>query len=90
MDGSDASLTHVVDMVPALIPFGLGLGFVFGPLFNVILAGVDDREVGSASGTLNAIQQLGNAIGVAVLGDGVLLADGPRAPARRRRCATPR
>lgn len=67
VDGSDASLS-TWDMVPALIPFGLGLGFVFGPLFNVILAGVDDREVGSASGTLNAIQQLGNAIGVAVLG----------------------
>ncbi|HEY6761482.1 MAG TPA: MFS transporter [Baekduia sp.] len=54
-------------MVPALVPFGLGLGFVFGPLFNVILAGVDDREVGSASGTLNAVQQLGNSIGVAAL-----------------------
>jgi hypothetical protein len=37
------------------------------PLFNVILAGVDEHEVGSASGTLNAIQQLGNSIGVAVL-----------------------
>ena len=31
-------------------------------------AGVDDDEVGSASGTLNAIQQLGGALGVAVLG----------------------
>jgi hypothetical protein len=40
---------------------------VFGPLFNVILAGVDEHEVGSASGTLNAIQQLGSSIGVAVL-----------------------
>jgi MFS family permease len=54
-------------MVPALVPFGLGMGFVFGPLFNVILAGVEDREVGSASGTLNAVQQLGNSIGVALL-----------------------
>jgi EmrB/QacA subfamily drug resistance transporter len=54
-------------MVPALVPFGVGLGFVFGPLFSVILAGVDDREVGSASGTLNAVQQLGNSIGVALL-----------------------
>jgi hypothetical protein len=54
-------------MVPALVPFGLGLGFVFGPLFNVILAGVDDREVGSASGTLNAVRQLGNSVGVALL-----------------------
>jgi EmrB/QacA subfamily drug resistance transporter len=55
------------ELVPALFAFGLGMGFVFGPLFNVILAGVDEHEVGSASGTLNAIQQLGNSIGVAVL-----------------------
>ena len=55
------------ELLPALFVFGLGLGFVFGPLFNVILAGVDEREVGSASGTLNAIQQLGNSIGVALL-----------------------
>ena len=53
--------------MPALLAFGLGMGFVFGPLFNVILAGVEEHEVGSASGTLNAIQQLGNSIGVAVL-----------------------
>jgi EmrB/QacA subfamily drug resistance transporter len=55
------------ELVPALFGFGLGMGFVFGPLFNVILAGVEEHEVGSASGTLNAIQQLGNSIGVAVL-----------------------
>jgi EmrB/QacA subfamily drug resistance transporter len=55
------------ELVPALLVFGLGMGFVFGPLFNVILAGVEEHEVGSASGTLNAIQQLGNSIGVAVL-----------------------
>jgi MFS family permease len=67
------TVTHVgvdvtsLQMAPANLLIGLGLGFVFGPLFNVILAGVDDEEVGSASGTLNAIQQLGNSIGVAVL-----------------------
>jgi hypothetical protein len=33
----------------------------------VILAGVGEHEVGSASGTLNAVQQLGNSVGVAVL-----------------------
>jgi MFS family permease len=55
------------DLLPALLVFGLGLGFVFGPLFNLILAGVSDHEVGSASGTLNAVQQLGNSIGVALL-----------------------
>jgi EmrB/QacA subfamily drug resistance transporter len=55
------------ELVPALFAFGLGMGFVFGPIFNVILAGVEEHEVGSASGTLNAIQQLGNSIGIAVL-----------------------
>ena len=55
------------ELAPAFFVFGLGLGFVFGPLFNVILAGVQEHEVGSASGTLNAIQQLGNSIGVALL-----------------------
>jgi hypothetical protein len=33
-----------------------------------VLAGVDDDEVGSASGVLNAMQQLGGAIGIAVIG----------------------
>jgi EmrB/QacA subfamily drug resistance transporter len=55
------------ELLPAMLVFGLGLGFVFGPLFNVILGGVEEHEVGSASGTLNAIQQLGNSVGVAVL-----------------------
>jgi EmrB/QacA subfamily drug resistance transporter len=55
------------ELLPALFVLGLGMGLVFGPLFNVILAGVADHEVGSASGTLNAVQQLANSIGVAVL-----------------------
>lgn len=47
---------------------GLGLGLVVAPLFSFILAAVTDDEVGSASGVLNAFQQLASAIGVAVLG----------------------
>src|SRR6185312_10257915 len=31
-----------LQMAPANLLIGLGLGFIFGPLFNVILAGVDD------------------------------------------------
>jgi EmrB/QacA subfamily drug resistance transporter len=65
--GHDAIAVTTWQLVPALLVFGLGLGLVFGPLFNVILAGVEEHEVGSASGTLNAVQQLGNSIGVAVL-----------------------
>jgi MFS family permease len=55
------------DVAWPLLAGGLGMGWVFGPMFNIILAGVRDHEVGSASGTLSAIQQLGNATGVAVL-----------------------
>ncbi len=44
------------------------MGAMLAPLFDFVLAGVDDDEVGSASGVLNAMQQLGGAIGIAVIG----------------------
>jgi EmrB/QacA subfamily drug resistance transporter len=55
------------DLAPSLAACGVGLGWVFGPMFNIILAGVREHEVGSASGTLTAVQQLGNSLGVALL-----------------------
>lgn len=54
--------------MPGVLIVGLGMGLMIAPLFDFILAGVDDHEVGSASGVLNAVQQLGSAVGVAVLG----------------------
>jgi hypothetical protein len=38
------------------------------PFFDIVLAGVEQHETGSASGTLTAVQQLGGALGIAVLG----------------------
>lgn len=38
------------------------------PFFDIALAGVEDSETGSASGVLNAQQQLAGSIGVALLG----------------------
>jgi hypothetical protein len=55
------------DLAAPLLVSGIGLGWVFGSMFPIILSGVQDHEVGSASGTLTAIQQLGNAGGVAIL-----------------------
>ena len=46
----------------------VGLGMIVSPLFDFILASVDEHEVGSAAGVLNAVQQLAGAIGVAVFG----------------------
>jgi hypothetical protein len=41
---------------------------IFVPLFDIIMGDIEDREVGSASGLLESIQQLGASLGVAVLG----------------------
>jgi EmrB/QacA subfamily drug resistance transporter len=58
---------HLHFTAPLLIA-GIGMGMVFVPLFDIILAGVADHEVGSASGILQALQQLGMSLGVAGLG----------------------
>jgi EmrB/QacA subfamily drug resistance transporter len=58
---------------------GLGLGLVFGPLIQRILAAAAPDEVGSASGALNAAQQIATALGVAVLGTVFFTATDPRA-----------
>ncbi|MFC4588381.1 MFS transporter [Sphaerisporangium corydalis] len=54
--------------VPALLLTGIGMGMLMAPFFNIVLAGVEQHETGSASGSLTAIQQLGSAFGVALLG----------------------
>jgi hypothetical protein len=62
-----ASLTSW-ELAPAELLLGIGMGLLIAPLFSIILAAVNDEEVGSASGVLNAVQQLGSAVGVAVIG----------------------
>ena len=47
---------------------GFGMGMVFVPMFDVILAGVAPHEIGSASGLLESIQQLAMSIGIAAVG----------------------
>jgi hypothetical protein len=56
------------DLIPALLFTGIGLGMFLAPFFDIVLAGVEGGEYGSASGTLNAVQQFAGALGVAVLG----------------------
>ncbi|WP_433021682.1 MFS transporter [Kribbella sp. CA-294648] len=60
--------TTVWNLVPATLVCGIGAGMVFAPLFDIILASIDDQAAGSASGVLTAMQQFGGAIGVAVIG----------------------
>lgn len=57
-----------LQLIPSFVVCGLGVGSVIAPLLNVILAGVDPRDAGSASGVGTTLQQLGGAVGVAVIG----------------------
>ena len=50
-----------------LLALGFGLGGIIAPLFATIVAGVTPAEIGSASGSLGAIQQLAGSLGVAAL-----------------------
>ncbi len=67
-------------LAPALIVTGVGMGMVMSPFFDIVLAGVEPEETGSASGALTAVQQLGGAFGVALLGT-VFFGVGPAAGA---------
>jgi EmrB/QacA subfamily drug resistance transporter len=60
--------TTTAATVPPELMFGIGLGMLVSPLFDFVLASVTDAETGSASGVLNALQQLAGAVGVAVIG----------------------
>jgi EmrB/QacA subfamily drug resistance transporter len=68
-------LSQVTDQVnewallPPFVIAGIGLGTTFGALFQTILSGVPHKDAGSASGALQAFQQVGGALGVAMIGE---------------------
>jgi EmrB/QacA subfamily drug resistance transporter len=59
---------HSWQMIPALFTGGVGLGLLIAPSLNFILAGIGGADVGSASGVLTTVQQIGGALGVAAIG----------------------
>lgn len=54
--------------VPALAGYGFGVGLATAQLGNVVLADVPPSASGQASGTETTAQELGSALGIAVLG----------------------
>ncbi|GAA1229994.1 MFS transporter [Oryzihumus leptocrescens] len=54
-------------LVCPLFVCGLGMGCCFGSLFAVALGEVSEEQAGSASGTLNAVQQLASSVGAALI-----------------------
>jgi EmrB/QacA subfamily drug resistance transporter len=59
--------SYVADLLGGFLMIGVGLGFSFVPVSIAALAGVPPREAGLASGLINTSQQIGGALGVAIL-----------------------
>jgi EmrB/QacA subfamily drug resistance transporter len=59
--------SYVGDLLPGFLLISIGLGFSFVPISIAALAGVQPSEAGLASGLINTSQQIGGALGVAIL-----------------------
>jgi EmrB/QacA subfamily drug resistance transporter len=60
--------TWVLELAPGLLLAGAGMGLCITPLVATVLSNVPAQYAGAASGTLSTVQQLGNALGVAITG----------------------
>ncbi|MET7798685.1 MFS transporter [Streptomyces decoyicus] len=56
------------ELVPTLLLVGAGNGLLVTPLLNAVLGTIRPGEVGMASGVLSTGQQIGGAVGVALVG----------------------
>lgn len=62
-----ADSSYFPDLALPMIAFGLGMGAAFVSTSIGALEGVQERDAGLASGLVNTTQQIGGALGVAVL-----------------------
>jgi MFS family permease len=59
--------SYVDGVLPAVVVFGLGLAITVGPLTGTVLAAVEERHVGVASGVNNSVSRVAGLITVALL-----------------------
>ncbi|WP_086770388.1 MFS transporter [Streptomyces bobili] len=59
--------SYVAHLMPAMFVTALGLGMAFVPMTVTSVSGVDHLDTGVASALLNTAQQIGGALGLAVL-----------------------
>ena len=77
-----------VDLLAPMVAGGIGMGMVFVPLFDIVMAGVRPHEMGSASGVLQTVNSLGMSLGIAGIGAIFFaLAARPRRSRAGRTCA---
>jgi EmrB/QacA subfamily drug resistance transporter len=59
--------SYVADLLPGLLLMSFGMGNVFVPITLIATTNVESRDAGLASGLFNTSQQIGGALGLAVL-----------------------
>ena len=64
---TDANGTYLADVLPGLIPISIGMGLTFVPVTLLATSGVSEADAGLASGLFNTSQQVGGALGLAIL-----------------------
>src|SRR5947207_12334915 len=58
---------YVTVLIPAMLVTGIGVGLTFVSVTMAATAGVPDRDQGTASGLIGTAQQVGTAVGLAIL-----------------------
>jgi MFS family permease len=59
--------SYLTNVLPSIALSSLGMGAVFMPLTLIATTGLEDADQGLASGLFNTSQQVGGALGLAVL-----------------------
>jgi EmrB/QacA subfamily drug resistance transporter len=67
LPGIDATASYWVNLLPFILLMSVGMGFVFVPMTLTAVHGLPDHDSGIGSGVLNTMQQVGGALGLAVI-----------------------
>src|SRR3954447_641256 len=67
LTGMSPDGSYAADVLPGLLPIALGMGMTFVPITLMATTGVHGDDQGLASGLLNTSQQIGGALGLAIL-----------------------
>ena len=63
----DVGGDYVTDLLPGIVLVSIGMGMTFVPVTLIATSGIDAGDAGLASGLLNTSQQVGGALGLAIL-----------------------
>ena len=65
--GAPANASYLADLFPAMVLIGVGAGLAFPSLMTLAMSAATAEDSGLASGLVNTTQQVGGALGLAVL-----------------------